>query len=449
MNWLSKIAGQTIRTLRAIRWGSHPPRDPAIASWWGAEDDDTGVTVNETTALQLTAVWRAVALLSNTVADLPMILYKRTENGGKVRAVNHPLFDLLHQQPNSYQTVSEFKNMLMGHMLLRGNGYAEIIPAGGKAVAELIPLNPDRVRPFWAPDNRRAYEYQPLNGKSRIILQDEMFHVMGYSQDGLIGLNPIEYHRRTLGITIGAEKYGGRFFKNNALPGFVLEYPGELGDKARQNLTEWWDARHRGVNRSHRPAILEEGMKAVELSITPEDAQYLETRKFQVTEIARMFGVPSYMLEEFESGSSFASIEQRSLDFVIYYLTPWLVRWEQAATRDLLTETDKKTHLVEFLLDALLRGDTKSRYDAYAIARQWGWLSVNDIRARENMNPVVGGDTYLVPLNMIPAQTLRGLWDEGGQDLLRTIVRAQTISGGGNGHDPATVEKEIENAVEK
>ncbi len=444
MNLLSKIARGTIRAIR--KWGSAPPRDPVVASWWGAEDDDTGVVVDETTALQLTAVWRAVALLSNTVADLPMILYKRTENGGKERAVNHPLFDILHQQPNSYQTASEFKNMLMGHMLLRGNGYAEIIPTGGKAVAELIPRNPDRIRPFWAPDGRRAYEYLPLNGKSRVILQDEMFHVMGYSQDGLIGLNPIEYHRRTLGITIGAEKFGARFFKNDAMPGMILEHPGTLGEVALQSLRESWNRDHLGVDRSHKLKILEDGMKVHELGIAPEDAQYLQTRKFQVTEIARMFGVPSYMLEEFESGSSFASIEQRSLDFVIYYLTPHLVRWEQASTRDLLTDTDKKTHLVEFLLDALLRGDTPTRYAAYAIARQWGWMSVNDIRARENMNPVTGGDTYLVPLNMVPAQTLRDLWHEGGPDLLRSITQAR-IGTDGNGDAHAASEKETENAV--
>ncbi len=447
MNWLSKIAGKTIRTLRTIKWGSMPPRDPVLARMWGgAEDDDTGVVVNEMEALQLTAVWRAVSLLSNKVAELPMLVYRRIENGGKERDVNHPLYDLLHLRPNSYQTAFEFKDMMMGHLLLRGNAYAEIIPTGGQAVSELIPRNPDCIHPFWAPDGRRAYEYQPLDGKSRVILQDEMFHVMGYSQDGLIGMNPIECHRRSLGLAIGAEKFGARFFKNDAMPGMILEHPGSLSEKALQSLKESWNRDHLGVDRSHKLKILEEGMVVHELGIKPEDAQYLQTRKFQVTEIARIFGVPTHLIEEFEGGATYASIEQRSLDFVTYYFMPWVARWEQVAMRDLLTDTDKKTHLVEFLLDALLRGDTASRYAAYAIARQWGWLSVNDIRARENMNPVTGGDTYLVPLNMVPAQTLRDLWHEGGPDLLRSITQAR-IGTDGNGDAHAALEEETENAV--
>ena len=410
---------------RAIKWASKPFRDPLIASWFGGDDDDTGIVVNANTAMQVAAVSAAIRLLSETIASLPIILYKPVKDG-KERAVNHPLYDLLHRKPNRFQTPYEFKSMISSHVLSRGAGYGEIISTGGSGVSEVIPRHPDRVIPFWAPDGKRAYKYQPLDGPSRIILQEEMFHIMFFSDDGLNGMDPITNHRRTIGLTIGAEKYGARFYKNDAKPGFALEHPGKLSDIARQNLKDSWMVRHQGVDNSHRPAILEEGMQLKELSMTGRNAQYIETRKFQVAEIARIFRVPPHMIGDLEK-ATFSNIEMQSLEFVIYCLTPWLVKWEQAITRDLLSDTDSKTLFAEFKVDALLRGDTKSRFTAYKDGRQWGWLNVDEIRAMENMNPLPDGkgNVYLSPLNMTPVENLRNQTPEEVRAM--QLVMARTL----------------------
>ena len=430
---------------RAIKLGTFPPRNPALAAFFGAQDEDTGLIVTPETSMQVAAVWSAIRLLAESVGILPLFIYRRVQAGGKERDPNHPLFNLLHATPNVFQTIYEFKEMMQIHVLLRGNAYAEIIPTGGRGVSQLIPLHPDRVRPFHAPDGRRAYEFTPLDGPTRILLQNEVLHIMGLSSDGLKGLNPIEHHRRSIGLSIGAEKYGARFFKNDAKPGVILEHPGRLTTEGRQNLRESWERMHRGVDRAHKTAILEEGLKAREMGMNPQDAQFLETRKFQVTDIARIFRVPPHMIGDLEK-ATFSNIEEQSLEFVVYNLTPWLVRWEQAVMRDLFAIEDRKTHLAEFLVDALLRGDIEGRFKAYAIARQWGWLSANDIRAIENLNPIKGGNIYLVPLNMIPATTLRSIWDgedepETRKDLLRALIFAG-LHKTPNGQNLATVKEE-------
>lgn len=382
-------------------------RDPALAKWFGMADDDTGLSITAETSMQVAAVSAAVRLLAETIGSMPLFLYQ-IQDDGKVKATNHPLYDIIHRKPNNYQTPYEFKEMMMGHVLLRGNAYGEIISSGGAAVAQIIPRHPDRVQPFWVEDGVKAYKYFPESGGSRIILASEMLQIMFFSINGLVGLDPITNHRRTIGLAVGAEKYGGRFYKNDARPAVVIEHPGSLGDTARQNLKESWSRQYQGVGNSHKTAVLEEGMKIHEMSVTPENAQFLETRKFQVTDIARIFRVPPHMIGDLDK-ATFSNIEMQSLEFVIYNLTPWLVKWEQAITRDLLSEADGMTYFAEFKVEALLRGDIKSRYGAYAVARMWGWLSVNEIRQFENMNTIEDGDIYLQPMNMIPADEMRQL----------------------------------------
>jgi HK97 family phage portal protein len=406
--------------LRAAKWSGANPRDPVIAQWFGMTDNDTGLVVNAETAMQVTAASAAVRFLAQSVAMLPLILYDRTDTG-KQRNTKSNVARILTSRPNRFQTPYEFKEMMMGHALLRGNGYAEILSTGGRGVDELMPLHPDRVTPFWTDDGRRAYRYQPLSGAARIILDSEMLHLMFFSMDGLSGIDPISQHRRTLGLAIGTEKYGAKFFKNDAMPGVVLEYPGKLKDPARQNVKESWEARHQGVNRSHKVAIMEEGMKIHELSITPENAQWLESRKFSVHDIARIFLIQPHLIGALEN-ATFSNIEQQSLEFVIYTLTPWLTKFEQAVSRDLLNDAERQTMFAEFLVDALLRGDIQSRYAAYAIGKQWGWLNTNEIRSFENMNGIgTGGDQYLVPMNMMPAETVRSITPE-------TLSAVQTVA---------------------
>lgn len=378
--------------------GQHPA-DPFYAQLWAGlyGDDDTGINVTPESALTLSAWYSGVTLLAKTIATLPFIVYKRLPGSGKERDPQHPLYKILHDRPNRYQTPKEFKEMQQICILQRGNAYSEIISTGGQAVAEVWPLNPDQVTVFWAPDKRRAYEYRPTEGPKRIILQDEMWHKMGPSLNGLVGLNPIEYHRRTLGKNIAAEKHQAVFFKNDATPGVVLECPPGMGTDAGTNLLNAWERRHEG--KPHRAGIVYDGVKVHELGLNHEDAQYLQLLKHGVADVARILHIPLHMLAEMDR-ATFSNIEHQGLEFVIYSLMYWLVTWEESARRDLFTEAGRQTHFAGFLVDALLRGDTKARNESYKIGRDGGWLAVNEIRAFENMNPIEGGDTYLVPMNM-------------------------------------------------
>lgn len=360
-------------------------------------NSDTGVPVTADTAPETVAVMASVRVLSETLACLPLILYRSLDDG-KERATEHYLYDILRYQPNAWQSWYEFAEMMTAHIALRGNAYAEKHFNNKGQIEALIPLHPDRTQAFLA-NGKRAYKHQPMQGAARILLADEVLYIPGLSFNGVSGLDPVTYYRHSVGLARATEMFGGRFFGNDARPSIAIKHPGSLSEPALKNLRESWEERHRGLARSHRPAILEEGMEIQELGVSPENAQFLETRKFQKSEIAGFFRVPPHLIGDLEK-ATFSNIEHQSRQFVDYTMLPWFTRWEQAIRRDLLTDEEKRTHFVEFLPDALLRGDLKSRYDAYAVGRNWGWLSVNDIRRRENMNPVADGDVYLQPLNM-------------------------------------------------
>ncbi|MCH8275892.1 MAG: phage portal protein [Armatimonadetes bacterium] len=314
------------------------------------------------------------------------------------------MWEVLHDQPNPTQTSYEFREMLMAHVALRGNGYAEIIPTAGNPVAELIPLHPDRVRPFWAPDKTVAYRYQPLNGPSRIILGAEMFHVRGLGFDGLSGMSPIRLHRETIGEDFAAQEYSARFWANDATPSGVLKIEGTLGDEAQARLRKSWEEQQTGANR-HRPALLEDGLEYEAIGLTREDAQYVESRKFTGLQIARMFRIQPHLVGILDR-ATFSNIEAQGIEFVVYTMGPWLRRWEQAARRDLFTAASRRTHFSEFLVDGLLRGDRKARSEFYKTAIINGWMSRNEVRRRENLNRRDGLDEFLVPLNMTLSDAL-------------------------------------------
>ena len=236
------------------------------------------------------------------------------------------------------------------------------------------------------------------------LTDDRVWHLRGLSNDGLDGYSPISLMRQAIGLSMAAEKFGAKFFGNDARPGGILLHPGQLGDEAAKRLTETWESRHGGLSGAHRVAVLEEGLSYKEIGIPPDDAQFLETRKFQVNEIARIYRIPPHMLADLER-ATFSNIEHQSIDFVTHTIRPWLVRWEQSIKQNLMVPADRDRYFAEFLVDGLLRGDTKSRYEAYAIGRQNGWFSADDIREMENLNPLPDGkgEEYLIPLNMIPA----------------------------------------------
>ena len=363
-----------------------------------------GKPVNEHTAMQMTAVYSCVRILAETLAGLPLHVYKYNDSGGKEKYLQHPLYRLLHDEPNPEMTSFTFRETLMSHLLLWGNAYAQIIRNARGEVIALYPLMPNKMTVDRDKNGRLFYLYQrsvedaPTLGKDSLVYlyPSDVLHIPGLGFDGLVGYSPIAMAKNAIGLAMATEEYGAKFFANGAAPGGVLEHPGTIKDP--QKVKDSWNAAYQGSTNSHRVAVLEEGMKYQQIGIPPEQAQFLETRKFQINEIARIFRVPPHMLADLEK-SSFSNIEQQSLEFVKYTLDPWVVRWEQNMYRSLLMASEKPTVFIKFNVDGLLRGDYVSRMSGYATARQNGWMSANDIRELENLDRIpaeLGGDLYLI-----------------------------------------------------
>ena len=369
----------------------------------------SGKPVNERSAMQMTAVYSCVRILAEAVAGLPLHLYKYTDTGGKEKAIDHPLYQLLHDEPNPEMSSFVFRETLMTHLLLWGNAYAQIIRNGKGEVLALYPLMPNKMSVDRDEDGQLYYTYQRSNeeahtmeGASVKLKPTDVLHIPGLGFDGLVGYSPIAMAKNAIGMAIACEEFGAKFFANGAAPSGVLEHPGTIKDPAR--VRDAWQSQFGGSSNSGKVAVLEEGMKYTPISISPEQAQFLETRKFQINEIARIFRVPPHMVGDLEK-SSFSNIEQQSLEFVKYTLDPWIIRWEQSMMRVLLSVDEKQEYFVKFNLEGLLRGDYQSRMNGYSIARQNGWMSANDIRELENLDRIPaeqGGDLYLINGSMLP-----------------------------------------------
>jgi HK97 family phage portal protein len=368
-----------------------------------------GMTVTPESSLTSAAVFACIRVLAESISMLPLLMYER-KGGGKQRVENHPLYWLLKEQPNPEMTAFELRETVMGHLCGWGNGYMEIQWSDAGQPVALWPLLPNVTVPQRV-NGALVYDTQvPGVGTFRLPAW-RVSHVRSLGGTGLMGYSPIRLHAESVGLALATQEFGNRYFGNGAKPGVVLKHPGKLTVEAKARLRTSWTAAHEGLSNAHRVAILEEGMGIESIGIAPNEAQFLETRKFQTTEIARIFRVPPHMIADL-SQATFSNIEHQSIDFVVHTLGPWLVRWEQALSRDLLVGKEKQTHVIEFLVDGLLRGDISSRYTAYSIGRQNGWLSANDVRRMENMNPIKGGDVYLTPLNMVPAGGERGVsWE--------------------------------------
>lgn len=367
----------------------------------------SGKTVTERSAMQMTAVYSCVRILSEAIAGLPLHLYKYGDAGSKSKATDHPLYFLLHDEPNPEMTSFVFRETLMTHLLLWGNAYAQIIRNGKGEVVALYPLMPNRMTVDRDSDGHLYYQYQRLqdeahtmDGSLVTLSPYDVLHIPGLGFDGLVGYSPIAMAKNTIGMAIACEEYGAKFFANGATPGGILEHPGVVKDPER--VRESWNSAFGGSSNSNKVAVLEEGMKYTPISISPEQAQFLETRKFQIDEIARIFRIPPHMIGDLEK-SSFSNIEQQSLEFVKYTLDPWVCRWEQSMQRSLLKQEEKSQYFFKFNVDGLLRGDYQSRMNGYATGRQNGWMSANDIRELENLDRIPedeGGDLYLINGNM-------------------------------------------------
>lgn len=366
-----------------------------------------GKAVTERSAMQMTAVYSCVRILAEAVAGLPLHFYRYKDDGSKEKAIDSNLYHLLHDEPNPEMSSFVFRETLMTHLLLWGNAYAQIIRNGKGEVIALYPLMPNKMSVDRDENGKLYYTYQRSQDEGKeagtvTLSTRDVLHIPGLGFDGLVGYSPIAMAKNAIGLAIATEEYGAKFFANGAAPSGVLEHPGTIKDPAR--LRENWNSTFGGSANSGKVAVLEEGMKYTPISISPEQAQFLETRKFQINEIARIFRVPPHMVGDLEK-SSFSNIEQQSLEFVKYTLDPWIIRWEQSLNRALLNVDEKKTYFFKFNVEGLLRGDYQSRMNGYAIARQNGWMSANDIRELENLDKISaeeGGDLYLVNGNMLP-----------------------------------------------
>ena len=367
-----------------------------------------GSNVNERSAMQMTAVYACVRILAEAVASMPLHFYRYNDRGGKEKALDHPLYNLLHDEPNPEMTAFSFRETMMTHLLLWGNAYAQIIRNQSGEVIALYPLMPDRMTVDRDKHGNIYYQYSRADsdadtiGKQQqvILMPEDVFHIPGLGFDGLVGYSPIAMAKQAIGMGLACDEYGAAFYQNGAQPGGVLEHPGTVKDPKR--VRDSWNTIYQGSKNAHRIAVLEEGMHYTPISISPEQAQFLETRKFQINEIARIFRVPPHMVGDLEK-SSFSNIEQQSLEFVKYTLQPWITRWEQAIHRSLLLMDEKPLYFARFNVEGLLRGDYQSRMNGYATARQNGWMSANDIRELENLDLIpaeAGGDLYLINGNM-------------------------------------------------
>jgi HK97 family phage portal protein len=394
---------------------------PLDDSWYqpiGFADNTTGELVSPDTAMRLATVYACVRILAESVASLPLVIYKRRKSGGKDVASDHWLFDLVHSVPNGQQTSFGWREMCQGHLCLRGNAYSVLDWHRGR-VERIIPINPDRVTVKVTPDKKIEYWVKDTQtGQQDLYWPAEMLHVPGLSFDGITGISPIRYTARGLGLSMAAEKFGARFFKNGAKASGVVIYPGPLTATGQKNLRESITA-HIGGDNVHSPLVLEEDAKWEQLTVNPDDAQFLETRKFQDIDICKIFGVPPHLIGILDK-ATFNNIEHLSIDFVRYSLRSWLVRWEQVINKQLLD--GGKTYFSKFKVEGLLRGDIRSRYIAYSKGIGDGWLTRAEARDWEDLNPIEGLEEPLVPMNMTTADQVGKESEQGQNSELRSLV---------------------------
>jgi HK97 family phage portal protein len=359
----------------------------------------SGMRVSADNALRLAAVYASVRILAETMASLPFVLYRRRADGGKDKVTDHWLYRLLAKRPNRYQNPYEWREMLQGHLALRGNAYNRINANSRGEILELVPIHPDRIKMELTPAGDYRYRVTDRLGAETVVPRGEIWHLRGLSSDGLIGMSPIELARESLGMALAAQDYGARFFANDAKPtGGWIEFPGSFKDSdAKKVFRESYQAAQSGANRG-KVLVLENGMKFHEVGVTNKDAQFLELRKFQITDIARLFRVPPHMIADLDR-ATFSNIEQQSLEFVMHTMTPWAERWEASIESELLFDGDELE--VEFDFSNLMRGDAASRSTYYQSGIQNGWLTRNEARIAENLNPLDGLDEPLRPLNMV------------------------------------------------
>jgi HK97 family phage portal protein len=386
MNPISRFL--TRRFLNSAAW-----REEILEAIYSGVESASGMRVNSDTAMRISTVNACVRIISAGIASLPLHVFKRLDGGGKERWDQHPLSRLLNLRPNVWQTSMDWREQMLDHLLMRGNYFGAILRHGDDIIDDVIPLNPDCMGIKQLRDFSLQYGYTMPDGSVKTYAQGDILHVRGLSSDGVRGRGVIEDAREMFGAALATQEYSARLFKNDASPGIVIKFPGSLkDDAARTRFIESWNAGSEGAKNSHKTRVLESGATIERMSMTAEDSQFIETRKMQRSEIAALFGVPLFLLQANEATATYASAEQFMLSFVTHTIRPWLVRIEQALHSQLFIAP--LTYFPEHNLDGILRADLKTRYESYKLAIDGGWLSKNEVRARENDNPIDGGDDH-------------------------------------------------------
>lgn len=381
--------------------------------WTSSDGDFSGLfgnsKVSEEKALGIDAVYACVNLYARTLASMPLLLYEKGADGKK-RAVDHPLYHLLHNEPNPNMTSHTFRKMMEASLKLYGNAYAYIEFDKNYQVKALWPFKPGSVFPQRSLQTGELfYDVTMFDGTARRLRAYEMLHIPGLGFDGISGRSPIRQFAETMGLNLDIKSYGRSFFKNGARPTGILKHPGELSEAAQERIRNKFNRRYSGPQNSGKIMVLEEGMTYESIGVPPEEAQFLESRKYSVTEIARIYGVPPHMIADLEH-ATYTNIESQDINFAKHSIVPECVNWEQELMRKLLNDAEQERYEIEFNMEGLVRGDMQSRYQAYAIGRQWGFLTANDIRAKENMGNVNGGESTYTPLNMIGSELADAYW---------------------------------------
>ncbi|WP_254694527.1 phage portal protein [Alloyangia pacifica] len=382
MNWFRgpRVATQRKDGGRQV----NTPDELADAIRHQSMSNAAGMPVTANTAMRVAAVYACVRLISGAVANLPIDVKERINDDTRTNRPDLLLWSVLRRKPNGWQTPSQFKRMMQAHILLRGNAYAQIVWSRNRVIA-LLPLDPDRMKVKQADDLSLRYTYTRRDGREVPLKQEEVFHLVGLTLDGVTGVSAITYARETIGLSMAQERHGATTFKNSARPSIVLKHPGKLGKEGLEFLRASLDEYRQGGESEGKALILEEGMDTNQLSMTAEDAQWIESRKFSRTDIAMFFGVPPHMIGDTEKSTSWGSgIEQQSIGFVTYTLEDHLTTWEETSNRDLIREPNVYTR---FNRRALVRGDIKTRTEHYVKMLQWGVYSPDEVRAREDENP--------------------------------------------------------------
>jgi HK97 family phage portal protein len=420
----TSLIGPAREWVRSFTIGPQSLRDPELKRLFGRDSAAPGVHVTEQSMLSLSAVWAGMTAIASTVATLPLITYRREPGGGKSRAMDVKLYDLLARQPNDEMTSVQFRSTLTQHAIIWGNGYAEIQRDGVGNPIALWPIHPSRVRVMRNEAGGLRYLVSnPVRGGEADFDPWYMLHLAGPSADGVVGYNLADIGGESLGVAKAMQQFSASFFANGMVPGGFLTMPKGLQPMAKQNVRESLEARHKGVGRAHTLALLEDGMTFTANATDPMKAQLVEARVFEIAEVARFLNIPPHKLRDL-SKSSFSNIEQEALSFLSDTIQPWTTRWEQELEKKLLFRQERKRFVIEHLFDALLRGDSQQRGDFYVKAIRNGWMSPNEVRARENLNPVAGGDTLLVSMDLQPLD--RALHSPAPAEPTRTIVTTLT-----------------------